>query len=97
MPLAMCPPSFLRERLHFCRREPPPLTGLSSGDKHQTADGRPVQGLHPIPHGRHHALDLVVLAFRQCQSQVKLADRFTGLGLHRLGIVVQHHALPADG
>ena len=58
----------------------------------QATDLRAMQGLHPVADRGHHALDLVVLAFGQREPQMMLGHPFGGGGLHRFGVVVEHHA-----
>mmetsp|Transcript_70428 Transcript_70428/g.165812 ORF Transcript_70428/g.165812 Transcript_70428/m.165812 type:complete len:394 (-) Transcript_70428:1359-2540(-) len=63
-------------------RHPAPATRREVGGQGQRAELRAVQGLDPVAHGRHHALDLVVLALDQRQPQQGLVD---DLGAVRLG------------
>ena len=56
----LCPsPRRLVAKPPFC-----PLPGRQIGGQHQRAEAAAVQRLDPIANGRHHALDLVVLAPR---------------------------------
>jgi hypothetical protein len=73
--------------------QPAPMAFRQIRPQRQTANGRTVQGLHPIAHRGHHALDLVVLALGESQPQVMLARCRTSLRPDRLRVIVQHHAI----